>query len=76
MVRSFEKGGARSPANSDARFLNAISDSRLACLTRAARLVWDRDRLRQHHDHPDFSNLEAVTGYDGAACAPRKNGVN
>jgi len=26
MVGSFEKGGARSPATSDARFLNAISD--------------------------------------------------
>ena len=39
-------------------------------------LVWVRDRLRQPHDHPDFSNLEAVTGYDGAARAPPKNGAN
>jgi hypothetical protein len=26
------------------------------------------------YDHPDFNNPEAVTGYDGAARAPPKNG--
>jgi hypothetical protein len=40
------------------------------------RALWVRDRLWQPHDHPDFSNLEAVTGYDGAARVPRKNGAN
>jgi hypothetical protein len=59
---------------------NRLLGSRLAnkpsVTPRAALLVWIRDRLRQPHDHRDFSNLEAVTGYDGSARAPCKHGAN
>jgi hypothetical protein len=79
MMRGLSSIRSTRVARDDVRSCAALrpaAQSFLTSATSAARLVWVRDRLRQSHDHPDFSNLGAVTGYDGAARAPRKNGVN